>query len=393
MRILYLSPYPPARDGLATYTAALAGAVRAEGHTVGVIAARSIDGVSDDVIGVLPLAPARLEALRAHIEAWNPDVVHVQFTVAAFTTRVPALLRLLDALRPLRARVFVTLHEVTGDTALLHAVGRAIYRRVTEVADAVIVHTHTSYRELTSRVGAVPARAFVLPHPRMELPAATTTPGELRDRYGLGGTRILLFFGFIHVDKGLDDLVRALHLLQSSQGEAVEDVRIVVAGSVPVRQGPGKPYEIRNRLYLARIRRSILRWGLTERVVFTGYVPAGEIAAWFRLAAAAVLPYRRSEQSGVASLAAGAATPLLISDVGGLAEMAGATRWSFPPRAPEQLARTLACFLRESHPRAPKVRDDLTAPGVAEVASKTLSLYRGCRSDANRTAERAVSLA
>ena len=194
--------------------------------------------------------------------------------------------------------------------------------------------------------------------------------------------------GLEHVDKGLDDLVRALHLLHRAQGRAVEDVRIVVAGSVPVRHGPGKPYEIRNRLHLARIRRSIRRWGLTERVVFTGYVPAGEITAWFGLAAAAVLPYRRNEQSGVASLATGAGTPLLVSDVGGLAEMAGAMAWSFPPRAPDQLARTLAGFLQESQPGGPKVRDDSTAPSLAEVASKTLSLYRGCRSDASPAAER-----
>jgi hypothetical protein len=73
--------------------------------------------------------------------------------------------------------------------------------------------------------------------------------------------------------------------------------------------------------------------------------------------------------------------------------MAGAARWSFPPRAPDQLARTLADFLRESHPRAQKVRQDLTAPSVAEVARETLSLYHGCRPDAGPIAEREVSYA
>ena len=41
MRILYVSPFPPARDGIGTYTEAIIKELRANGHEACVIAARS----------------------------------------------------------------------------------------------------------------------------------------------------------------------------------------------------------------------------------------------------------------------------------------------------------------------------------------------------------------
>jgi glycosyltransferase involved in cell wall biosynthesis len=377
MRILYVSPYPPARDGLATYTAALVDAVRANGHEVRVIATDSGHQSPEEVIGSLSRSRDQRETLRAEIEAWAPDVVHLQFTVAGYTTRIFSLLQLLESVRGTKTRVFVTFHEATTDTALLRGVGRALYRRVVELADVVVVHTDASLAELTGRIGARPTATAVISHPRMDAPAPTTTPLELRERYGLDHARVLLFFGFLHVDKGLDDLVHAFHLLDAGEGAAIGDVRLVVAGEVPVRNGPGKPYELRNRIHVARIRRSIARWGLSDRVVFTGYVPSGEMAAWFRLASAVVLPYRRNEQSGVANLAAGLGAPLLVSEVGGLTELAATTGWSFPPRDPDELARTLAAFLRTEG--EPGIRSSgAFAPSMAEIARETLALYDGC---------------
>src|SRR5437763_7091735 len=147
-------------------------------------------------------------------------------------------------------------------------------------------------------------------------------------------TTLFRSFGFIHVDKGLDDLVVALSRLP-------RDVRLAVAGQVRRRSGPFKPFEWRDRLHLRRVRRLIRRHGLGDRVAFAGYVPEGDVRAWFELAEAAVLPYRRIEQSGVANLAAAAGTPVLASEVGGITEV-GDPRWRFPARDPERLAAVLA---------------------------------------------------
>jgi glycosyltransferase involved in cell wall biosynthesis len=54
------------------------------------------------------------------------------------------------------------------------------------------------------------------------------------------------------------------------------------------------------------------------------FVTEGEAAALFRRADLAVLPYREAEQSGVLYTALGFGVPLVLSDVGGFADIARA---------------------------------------------------------------------
>src|SRR5215207_8017320 len=184
MKILYVSSYAPERDGIGDYTAGLTGAVDARGHDVRVVAVKPAAGAPPEVIGSLPRTRSEARDLRSRIEAWQPDVVHVQFAVATYGGRVPALLRLMNELRGLRARRVVTLHEVTRDTASLRAVGRALYRRVAGWGDVAIAHTRAAYDTLGA-IGIDVARVARVPHPRRELPHGTVSHAALRERHGL----------------------------------------------------------------------------------------------------------------------------------------------------------------------------------------------------------------
>ena len=366
MRIAYVTPYPPQRDGIGDYTAALAEATRAAGHEVVVVAPRAAPGAPPEVMGDLGGGAAIAERLRAV----DPDVVHVQFAVAAFGTRIPALLRLLRALRPLRGRVVVTAHEATRDTARLHAPGRALYRRLCLLADLVLVHTASARDELTVRIGARPESVLVVPHHRRPPPLATTDAATLRARHGIGDARVLLAFGFVHVDKGLDDLVKALGRLE--RGAA----HLVVAGDVRRRTGAFRAFELADRRHLASVRRSVDRLGLAPFVHITGYVPEGEVAPWFDAADAALLPYRRIEQSSVGSLAAALGVPVLTSTAGSLTDDYGDPRWSFPPGDPARLARVLEAFLAAPRADAPRTAPRAAAGAdIAAVAAATLDAY------------------
>ena len=247
------------------------------------------------------------------------------------------------------------MHEVTRDTASLRAAGRFIYRQLTSCCDHVIVHTQTAHRVLTGRLGVAPAMVTVVPHPAAQPPSGTMTAADLRARYQLGTATVLLAFGFIHVDKGLDDLVRALAILPGPAGVPGDGFRLIVAGGVRPRQGLFRCFELRDRLHLRRVTRVMRRSRLQRQVVFTGYVPDGEVAAWFQAAAAVVLPYRRTDQSGVAGLAHAFGVPVLASTAGGLHEQLADNRWTFPPRNPESLSRVLAGFPRPAAGRAPYV--------------------------------------
>lgn len=376
MRILYVSPFPPARDGIGTYTEAIVGELQALGHHVQVIVPRAEPVPSPVTLEILRPKRSHLATLRDSVTAWQPDCIHLQFAVAAFGTRTPALLSWLRLMRATGIPVIVTMHEVTRDIAFLHTVGRALYRRLAANCDHVIVHTQAALKECVATVGIPPRNVSVIPHPMATPPQGRVAESELRERFELGNSKLLLAFGFVHVDKGLEDLIRALCILRTSDIASLEDLRLVIAGTVRVRTGIFRLFEFRDRLHLRRVLNIARRGDVVRNIVLTGYVPNTEVAAWFRASVAIVLPYRRTEQSGVAALANAFSAPVLASTVGGLNELYSSSPWTFPPRDPQAMARVLADFLTLSD-------NSLVVTSVAPVGTElnsvvaaTLGVYR-----------------
>jgi glycosyltransferase involved in cell wall biosynthesis len=369
VRILFVSPYPPAKDGIGVYTRVLAGELRAAGHEIAVAVPRALAGAPPEVVGHL----GDLPALERAVERFAPDVVHVQFAVPAFGSRTLAVPRLLERLAARGgAPVVATMHEVTRDTELLRGAGRALYRRVVARTALVTAHTRAARDLLEQSLGA--RGAVLIPHFSTPPPAAARTPEELRAEHGLEGARLLLMFGFIHVHKGLDDLVRALRLLADAEPELSADVRLVVAGSVRRRSGVFRVMEVLDHLHHARVRRLARRLGVADRITSTAFVPEGDIAAWFAASEAVVLPYRRAEQSGVANLALAYGTPVLGTTAGGLAELFAGSPWTVPPARPDLLAERIAEFLRS--PAKQYIPADQPAAGLEHIVHAVLDLYR-----------------
>jgi glycosyltransferase involved in cell wall biosynthesis len=378
MRVLYLSPYPPARDGIGNYTFLLANAVRDAGNEIAVIVPHEMPNAPPEVIGcAVGSHRDRRTDIGAAVERWKPDVIHVQFAVAAFGMRSFSVPRWLRQFRQVCGiPVVVTLHEVTRESAMLPIVGRPLFRQIARHCEHLIVHTDVALETLTDRFGLAETQVSVIPHPRTEPPVPTSSSAELRERFGLGDARLLLAFGFIHVDKGLNDLVRALAIIRRTSPAPLDDVRLVVAGAVRPRRGAFRLFEARDHVHLAQVMRLVRQNGLGDLVVRTGYVPAGDVAAWFQLASAVVLPYRRTEQSGVANLARWFNVPVLASRAGGLAELFSDSRWTFPARAPDQLAETITTFLATEP--ASNAESDVSphADDLASVTNSTVAIYR-----------------
>jgi glycosyltransferase involved in cell wall biosynthesis len=314
--------------------------------------------------------------LRRGIAAFGPDVVHVQFSVGAFGSRTPALLLWMRRLRrDGGVPVIATMHEVTRDLALLRVAGPVLYRLVSRHCDRIIVHTDAARAALLGSVGAPPETVAVIPHPAAEPPDSSVGPAELRQRFGLSDAPILLAFGFVHVDKGLQDLVRAVSTLTRSGASPPGGLHVVIAGAVRRRNGLMRAFEARDQLHLLMVLAMARRLGVRDRLVLTGYVPDGEVTPWFRASAAAVLPYRRIEQSGVASLAIALGSPVLASQVGGLNELFADSQWTFPPGDPVRLAAAITDFL--STPAGLSAAEVQPPAGarVTAVAAATLDAY------------------
>ena len=116
--------------------------------------------------------------------------------------------------------------------------------------------------------------------------------------------KIILFFGFIRKYKGLDILLDAMAILKP----AMPDLKLLIAGE----------YYDDPKIYEQQIQRLNLQHNLILR---TGFIPDSEIKNYLCAADVVVQPYRNATQSGVTPLAYHFEIPMIVTDVGALADM------------------------------------------------------------------------
>ena len=117
-------------------------------------------------------------------------------------------------------------------------------------------------------------------------------------------TGYLLFFGFIRAYKGLDILLEAW----ADARVAALPIKLIIAGEY---YEDAAPYEA-----------LIQRYGLESRIVrATDFIPNERVADYFCAADLVVQPYKNATQSGVSQIAYHFERPMLVTDVGGLAEL------------------------------------------------------------------------
>ncbi|TGE23640.1 glycosyltransferase [Hymenobacter aquaticus] len=114
----------------------------------------------------------------------------------------------------------------------------------------------------------------------------------------------LLFFGFIRAYKGLDILLEAFADPRLRQ----LPVKLIIAGEY---YEDAAPYE-------ALIRQHDLESRLVRA---TDFIPNEKVADYFCAADMVVQPYKNATQSGVSQIAYHFERPMLVTDVGGLAEL------------------------------------------------------------------------
>jgi glycosyltransferase involved in cell wall biosynthesis len=198
--------------------------------------------------------------------------------------------------------------------------------RVLCIVDNLIPHEKRPGDPAFTRYFLKPVDAFVtmsrkvlddLRHAAPTKPAAFT-PHPLYDNYGATLAReeacrllqlnpskkYLLFFGFIRAYKGLDLLLEAL------QDDRLRDADIhcIVAGEF---------YEDAARYEALMADPRVA--GRAHR--FTQFIPTGEVARYFSAADLVVQPYRSATQSGITQIAYHFEKPMVVTDVGGLAEV------------------------------------------------------------------------
>ncbi len=277
----------------------------------------------------------------------SADVVHYQWLP------LPALDGRL--LAPVRPRV-MTAHGVLREEAFERRLARGL-RALLERMDAVVALTEHGARRLRES-GIEPERVRTIPHGAFDyltrLPNEVPLPDELAAVEG----PVILCFGLVRPYKGVDVLLDAFRELEGAELWVV-----------------GRPLGIDLDALRAQAERARGRVRFVPR-----FVADFELPAYFRRADLVVLPYRDAEQSGVLFAALAFGKAIVMSDVGGLAEVAahGAGR-PVPPGDPQALAAELERLLTD-----PEERARLAAAAAAAaagpyswdlVARETLALY------------------
>lgn len=219
-RIALIGNFPPRLCGIATFTADVRAALGAAYPRIeaDVYAMNDVEG--DYGYGpevVCTIAQDRFtdyQLAAQQINESGADVVHVQHEYGIFGGDAGSLLlKLLDRVA---APVVVTLHTVLEQP---NADQRVVIEALARRSARLIVMAEKG-REILRRVhGIPPERVAVVPHGVPDRPLRDTA--ALKARFGFSGRRILLTFGLLSPNKGIETMIRAMPAIVSAHPDAL----------------------------------------------------------------------------------------------------------------------------------------------------------------------------
>ena len=274
-----LSTYPPTPCGLATFTAALANGLTANGADVSVV--RISDGppsTSTPVIGELVNgSPASVAACAELLNRSDVAVIQHEYGIYGGVDGDEVV----DIIEGLRVPSIVIAHTILKDPTSHQ---RSILEAVAALADQVVVMSEAAAQRLCRDFDVDRRKVKTVPH-GATIPTNTTV---MR-----GGRPTLLTWGLLGPGKGIERVIEAMGSLNDVPGRP----RYLVAGRThpKVLAADGEAYRDA-RTEQAR------RSGVADSVCFdAGYRSVSTLTALVQSAAVVVLPYDSTDQvtSGV----------------------------------------------------------------------------------------------
>ena len=309
MRILFVTPYPPLRDGIASYAAQVVARLRRDGDDVTVLS----PGPSAAHLHLDLLGPRGAAALAKRVRQFDKVIVQFHpdffFPHPSTDSQRAATAAALGLAFRLAKDCEVVVHEIDYRIGRMRSPGAAAYRAMWRGADRIYLHTESERRDFINAFGTPPSKVRLLEHGESFVPK--TRHDRLSARRTLGipeDATVFLSIGFIQPHKGFDRAIRAFHGLGS------RGARLYVVGSLRLDEGE-------YAAHLAELRRLAAESPGVE--VVPGYVSDELFDRWIVASDVVVLPYRHIWSSGVAERAEIYDRPVIATDVGGLAEQVG----------------------------------------------------------------------
>ncbi|HNQ95015.1 MAG TPA: glycosyltransferase, partial [Anaerolineales bacterium] len=255
--------------------------------------------------------------------------------------------------------MFHTLGEMKNRIARSDEEREGAYRvegekQVLRRADRIVVATLAELTQLRFLYKADASKMVVIP-PGVNVSRFYPIPSDEAKMFiGLKPEdRMILFVGRIEPLKGVDTLLEAMSCLQMKESRPVH---LAIIGGDP----SASPEEM--NVEMARLKNLCEVLGLDQSVVFLGVRDQDKLSYYYSAAEVVVMPSHYESFGMVALEAMACGTPVIASEVGGLAYLVrdGETGFTIPAEEPETLCEKLSWLLND---------DELHAKMSAQAAA------------------------
>jgi glycosyltransferase involved in cell wall biosynthesis len=313
------------------------------------------------------------------------DVVCVQHEYGIFGGKAGS--HVLTLLRELRMPIVTTLHTILREPTPAQ---RGVMNEITQLSQRLVVMSAHGAALLRDVHGVPESRIDLIPHGIPTVPFATSS----KDQLGVEGKCVILTFGLLSPDKGIEHVIDALPAILARHPETVY---LVLGATHPhVRERQGESYRLMLELRAQRL-------GVDANIIFHDrFVSQAELVEFLSAADIYITPYLNPEQStsGTLAYAVGAGKAVISTPYVYARELLGEGRGILVPwKDPEAIAREVVDLLdndarrRTLCERAADYGSAMRWPAVARRYVDTFERARGEHAERRRTAFQAKTLA
>lgn len=377
-RIGFIGNYLPRQCGIATFTADLCEAIAAEYAGTSCIAVP----VNDIEAGYAYPPRVRFELAEKDIDSYlraadflninNVDLVCLQHEYGIFGGRAGS--HILALLRELRMPIVTTLHTILNAP---DPDQRRVLKEVAALSDRLVVMSARGAKFLCEVYGVLPEKIDLIPHGIPDVPFVD--PSYHKDMFGVEGKMVLLSFGLLSANKGIENVITALPAIVARYPNVVY---IIVGATHPhVLRQEGETY----RLSLQRMAQE---QGVAGQVIFYNrFVSLEELIEFISAADIYITPYLNPAQitSGTLAYTLGAGKAVISTPYWYAEEMLAEERGVLVPfHDPAALAGQVIDLLdHESKRHAMRKRAYLFGRAMIwpQVAQRYMASFERARSE------------
>ncbi len=293
-RIAFIGNYLPRQCGIATFTTDLCEAIAAEYSDTTCIALP----VNDKETGYVYPPRVRFELTEKDIDSYrraadfininNVDLTCLQFEYGIFGGRAGS--HILALLRELCMPVVTTLHTILRDPSPEQ---RRVLEKVAALSDRLVVMSERGVEFLKKVYKVSPNKIDFIPHGIPDVPFVD--PSFHKDLFGVEGKTVLLSFGLLSANKGIETVISALPAIVARYPDLVY---IILGATHPhVIQHEGEAYRLSLQLLTQEK-------GVENHVVFYNqFVSLDELVQFIGAADIYITPYLNAAQITSGTLA------------------------------------------------------------------------------------------